>query len=233
MEEADIFSGSLQHHAYTILGGEHWFDSVFLPAALDHASAPECVLAEKCNPFSIEDARALKQTLSETSTGEHRYILYYTEYMTREAQNALLKTIEEVPTGTTIFLVIPRLDLVLDTVLSRTAIIRNRTTFPVSEEAQQQAATFLAWDRQSRLSYIEKLLNRYRSESTLALKGAAFRFLGALEAALYTHHKSTRPVPKAAVEPIWTAKRYLHDAGASPKLLLETVALSVPNVRSL
>ena len=85
------------------------------------------VIINKTVRFSIEMARTLRDLQSKTSMGQGNRNIFIVVFdsITREAQNALLKSIEE-PTGDTLFLFITATDeTLLPTIRSRVQILRD------------------------------------------------------------------------------------------------------------
>lgn len=86
---------------------------------LDGTEAQE-VYAER---FGIDDARELvRVAYSRPATAAQQLLIVRSEFMTLEAQNALLKVLEEPPFSTRFVFVLPSSFTVIDTLLSRFAV---------------------------------------------------------------------------------------------------------------
>lgn len=99
----------------------------------------------------ISDIRNIKRLVSRSSDGKR--IIVFHENITLEAQNALLKTLEELPDDTFIFFFISAVDRLIPTIISRSRIVRllseNITDVSFSQE---------------------KLLSRFLSENDREIK---------------------------------------------------------------
>ncbi len=78
-------------------------------------------LGENCGSIKIEQIRELRQKLNlKPFQGTNKAtIIYNAQNLTPEAQNSLLKTLEEPPFDTVIILVAPNENLLLATIVSR------------------------------------------------------------------------------------------------------------------
>lgn len=160
--------------------------------------------------FGINEARQLKELASERGWGEgsHRFVIT-THSLTREAQNALLKLFEDPPTDTIFYLVVPHESILLPTLRSRLLLHGARR-----ESKRDLAEKFLNSDYKDRLTTIADLAKN----DTDSLKDLA-RSLG----------RSMKPTwPKEAKEALLFTDRYVYNRGASKKMLLENLALSIP-----
>lgn len=97
------------------------------------------ILSDPTSSIGIDQVRLIKHFLStQPTTSDHKTtILLYAENLTRVAQNALLKTLEEPPTFAKIILVSPNTHIFLPTILSRCqtiAVQEKSTNFDFSSE---------------------------------------------------------------------------------------------------
>ncbi len=86
--------------------------------------------------IKIDQIRELTRFIHLTSSGDHgkAVLIHEAQHMTREAQNAALKTLEEPPASAKIVLTAPREDLLLPTVTSRCQIVRLSPPAPSIDE---------------------------------------------------------------------------------------------------
>jgi DNA polymerase III delta prime subunit len=166
--------------------------------------------------FGIDEARELRQMASMRPVqGARRFFVIACNRMLAEAQNALLKTLEEPPADALFFFILPSPESLLPTVRSRAHIYEP----PTGIEDESDAVRFLASAPAKRLELLKPFLER-DDEGERDL-GSVIAFLSSLERAL--------PRGKGA-EPIYRARKYITDKGALVKPLLEQVALLVPVV---
>ena len=81
----------------------------------------EIGLLEDENSIKIETIRQMQKTVQELPIVSNRkvYIIDESEYMTKDAQNCLLKTLEEPPEFVTIILIVSNENMILNTIKSR------------------------------------------------------------------------------------------------------------------
>ena len=81
----------------------------------------EINLEDEENSIKIENIRAMQRKVQELPIVSEKkvYIIDDSEYMTKEAQNALLKTLEEPPSFVTIILIVSNENNILNTIKSR------------------------------------------------------------------------------------------------------------------
>ena len=80
-------------------------------------------------PISVDDTRTLQSRLALTPTGQYKAAIIQADSMGREAANALLKTLEEPPAHSIIFLIVSNFYNLLPTIISRVQkIVFGRST---------------------------------------------------------------------------------------------------------
>ena len=91
-----------------------------------HGTYPDHILIEGEKSIKVDDVRALIDRLSlrPYEGGRHTVIIQGADKMTPQAQNALLKTLEEPPGDAMLFLVAEKAASLLPTILSRVRLIR-------------------------------------------------------------------------------------------------------------
>lgn len=169
--------------------------------------------------FGIDEARELRdRATTKAISGSRRAFVIATPGMTNDAQNALLKTLEEPPGDALFIFIVPSPEMFLPTLRSRTQILQ---LAPESQFSIIDVKLFLAATPQKRLDMLKPLMEKDTNERR-DMSGI-IAFLSSLERAVHSHPESLRP--------IYTARKYIGDKGALVKPLLEQVALLVPVVR--
>ncbi|MEX2369221.1 MAG: hypothetical protein WD552_02425, partial [Candidatus Paceibacterota bacterium] len=108
--------------------------------------------------LTIEIARELRERGQQKASGEIRCLIYGFNTITVEAQNALLKIIENPAAGTHFFFVTPDVSNLLETVRSRSWIITDICAEADPEQIRALAESFLAArGLAERLQIVEKL----------------------------------------------------------------------------
>jgi len=167
--------------------------------------------------FGVEEARELRERAgSRPVAGPYRVFVVATPSMTTEAQNTLLKTLEEPPAGAMFFFIIPAPDTLLATLRSRAQMLALGTQMRGSSIVDVHL--FLAATPQRRLDMLKVLLEKDEDEK---------RDLGNIIAFLSSLEKSVEKDPDG-LRAVYRAQKYIGDRGALVKPLLEQIALLVP-----
>lgn len=200
----------ITHHAYVVRGGGEKLSSLqaLLPQPVHHY-----VLLK----WGIDDSRALREHQGvQLAPGERRYFIVQFESITLEAQNALLKVLEEPVLGNHFLLLVPADVSLLPTLLSRCQelVVEDGGK---SEDDELLAKEFLQAPVTKRLALVQKLLPK---EEALA---AAKSFLLQLERLAVQQPQDWSELIKS--------RQYLNGPGTIPKLVLEHLALTLPTLR--
>lgn len=167
--------------------------------------------------LGVDDARELVRLVALRGVGIHKVFIVAAQSLTREAQNALLKTIEEPPAQTYFGFVVPR-GALLVTMRSRLVEI----TFPAPIGARSLAREFLAAQPGARSTLIAKVVEDKE-------KHTARELIDDLEALLRSDIQK-KPV-RAALSELSEMRTYLLGPSPSVKMILEHLALVVPTVK--
>lgn len=174
---------------------------------------PDFLLLET-EVFGIDDVRGLEKWVSgKPFLGEVKVSLVIANSITLEAQNALLKTLEEPPIGTYIFINLQSLAGLLGTFLSRVRVLDVQSVNSVENDSKK----FLNAKIKERLSLVNKM---YKNEtrptgSSGWNKNVMKEFIKDLE---FSAYKEKRGVD---MKKILTAKILAESRGSSPRMLLE------------
>ena len=180
--------------------------------------------------FGIEDAHDLRARASSRAIGERRVFVISAASVTSEAQNALLKTLEEPPADALFVFLIPAPEMLLATVRSRAQIVR---LVPSESSGRKEAdvgrhsvdaGSFLAAAPASRIDMLKTILKK--DDDDKYDTGAVLAFLSSLEK--YVAGMKDRVAMKEMLDSIYKARMYVTDRGALVKTLLESVALLAP-----
>jgi len=213
-------------HAYLAEG-----NSESLVEEINHAIRKQLGVTIRGNPdviriikdeVVIDDARYISEFQSRKSLDGNeskKVILVSCRSITTEAQNALLKVIEEPTAGTYFFVIVPAERILLPTLRSRFFSI-TRGSFAQGDDSSVDV--FLSTTVDKRLKLIETIVkNKDRASAHIFLDSVLTRlYKGGVE-------ENTNSNYNALME-IVQAKRYLASRGASVKLLLEHIAMITP-----
>jgi DNA polymerase III delta prime subunit len=222
-----MFSKTLLHQAYGVIGERE--------AALKEISSfAEKVLLVRtranpdftlflANTLSIDTAREIAGVAAlRPAGGGRRVIVAVSNQMTLEAQNALLKTIEEPGEGTHFFIVVPGEGRIIPTLRSR---LHSVTLGGPRERAE--GARFLAESLPTRLAFARELSDEIGDEKRV--REDVVSFLNSLEAALQPALLKSAP-PISAARILMESRRMLLSRGMPVRMILEHLAVTLPRI---
>jgi len=197
------------HHA-NIVTGKNCQSFIFeiLEKKLDfNAKANPDFLLVNNNFFGIEDVRNFeKWAMNKPLLSEVKVSLIITKSITREAQNALLKILEEPPLGTYIFINLESLGGLAPTFLSRIRILNK----PKDDSGDSEIAKkFLSSEIGGKFSLIRSLLKKNDKDEMKDL-------IKNLEGIAYKSNSKPQDLKNILIAKILASTR-----GSSPKMLLE------------
>jgi len=181
----------------------------------------------QCETLTIGEGRILKQLASEraVSTASPKLFFVAFDSATREAQNSLLKLLEEPTPRTYFFVLVPNAELVLPTLRSRLMTATPRlgsfaSKSGGSEEISDEAKQFLASASPERLDMIKEIVETKDKRRALEL-------LSDVERTLYekTALERMSEADRGTLSEISAVRKYISDRSSSLKLLLEHLAL--------
>jgi len=219
------------HHAHVIVGA---YDTV--SPALVSELAKHLNIETKGNPdlmerfyetLGIDEARELKDAQTRAGfDGAKKIFIIGAESFTHQAQNALLKTFEEPTSGTHFFIILPRAEMLLPTLLSRVLVVSWESK--ETDDAKELAGKFLDANLEGRFSLAKKIAEKKAGETVD--RELFIRMLDHIERILYTRTAGERDDTTANVfREIFQAKTYISNPGSSPKMLLDHIAILLPH----
>lgn len=242
------------HHAYLIEGDrEDVFNQLisFFEDILNFSVSnnPDFWSGEY-DTFGIDDGRNIndlqnKKSFSETNSkllgmGKKIFVIK-TNFITREAQNSLLKMFEEPTENTHFFLVMNSGEVLLPTLKSRLMIIKSENSNISQDEKIKE---FLKMSVGERLNFVQKFFDPARQspdgssrteggdskKKIPADKIGAIEFLNNLEKVLHDKIDISKATEKDTFvfDEIIKGRSYLNDRSPLVKNILEHIALIVP-----
>lgn len=215
----------ISHHAYCFIGGTDLSQKLEVELGERYSVTTKGnpdFWAKKYDVFTIEDARELKamhETRPFAENGQKIFLLTANN-LTIEAQNALLKLLEEPATYAKFFLIIPRLHLLLPTVKSRLQIIEGQRALIEANNAE--AEKFLAMSTTQKMEAIKALVDDIAKEKKT--KEHALEFVNNVEALIYSQ-KGPKNAQKE-LKAIQFVRKYINDRAPSIKMLLEYLVIT-------
>ncbi|MEK7106590.1 MAG: hypothetical protein AAB899_00185 [Patescibacteria group bacterium] len=212
----------LSGNVHLVAGGREMIERVLEILArkgIDTPGNPDIFIREYLQ-FGIDDARDLQARASARAIKESsRAFIISASQMTAEAQNALLKTLEEPSADALFFIIVPSPETLLATLRSRA-----QTLLLSGNDKKEKvgAKEFLAAMPSVRIEMIKLFLPKEDEERDI---GAIIGFLSSLERELA---RIGAREAKEGLEAVYRARKYVADKGSLLKSLLEQVALLVP-----
>ena len=217
------------HHAYLILGpksvGESLVASVCGELGLAEVGNPD-FHTYRVDSFDIGSAREVRERAQEKPFGPKKIFLISADRFTHQAQNALLKTLEEPSVNVHFFVLLSAPDLLLPTLLSRMQVIHSSSQKPSLKKSSdvsfgkhgqisldKVSATpeqFIKLNLKDRLSFAKKFAD---DERPLGV------FLDSLMQKMRAEKVDTKTLEK-----IFTVRRFADDPSKSSRLILEHLA---------
>ena len=179
-------------------------------------SANPDLYVREYSSFGVDDARDLSVRASSRALGNRRVFIIVASSMTSEAQNALLKTLEEPGGATLFFIVVPSAQNLLPTLRSRAQVLQIDSGAP--SEALVDVTDFLKAGHAARLELLKPLLQKDEDDKRDLAPSLAF--LSAIEQKLAQDPLKNRD----GIEAIYRARKFIGDKGSLMKALLEQVA---------
>ncbi|MBY0310102.1 hypothetical protein K2Q16_03085 [Patescibacteria group bacterium] len=171
--------------------------------------------------WGIDDSRALALEVQHTDpVGRERLFVLDATSLTVEAQNALLKVLEEPPRGVSFHCFFAAGAALLPTVLSRLSVVGGSSN--VSNDVGE---VFAAWQRLPIAGQLGEIEKRTKDKDQVwieAIKQGALAFIAP--------HMVT--IPQSSAQRLYFALTTIGTRGASNKMLLEEVALTMAHVSS-
>lgn len=245
MKISEHFDKNNLHHAYLIEG----IKEEIIPELFSFVE--ELKIKTTGNPdfyhtsidnFKIQDALNLRNMGSERSfsnieNNKKIFILCINRF-TGDAQGVLLKMFEEPIENTHFFVITPNVDNLFKTFVSRFYLIKTEKNLETSEDIKN-AKVFVSMNLKDRLDFIkDKILEKGKNNndeesdeeqgSSESNQTKALRFLDNLEFILNEKNAGKNLKDVSFFDQIFKAREFIRQPGSSAKMLLESVALSVP-----
>ena len=230
----------LSHHAYALIGGETVQSELIGILENEYAikmRGNQDFFNKSYVNFTIDDAREIKSLHSTRPVveGGKKIFILKMDSITVEAQNAMLKLLEEPSEYAHFFLIIPSAHLLLPTIKSRMQILNvgNRSDHSkggsrdnmtgVEMELFGEAKKFMKSSLAKRLEIIKGLMDGITKEKKT--KQDAIDFLNAVQSVIYEQRGVKDGMRD--LEAVEIARKYMNDRSPSLKTLLEYVALNI------
>ncbi len=175
----------------------------------------------------IDEARLFAETKNrKIKSGEVSVSIAAFSNATREAQNALLKLLEEPIPGNYIFFVVPEINIILPTVLSRATILKIETSQITTDANESAYSDIVKMSYKERLAMVETLLKKIKDEKVPKSEARELvqKILTEMNRRLLVGHiELARPIADIA-----SSAQFINTPSASLKTILEHIMLTIP-----
>lgn len=176
--------------------------------------------------LTMSDSSFLRDWHSNKSiSSEKRICILGAKSINREAEQSLLKMLEEPAINTHFFIVVPNALFLLETIRSRVHIVR-----VINEEDQifiKKVSQFISANKKDRIDQVALIIKEYKDDDSSGnLRFYATRFINELEKVQFEKFKKNRDSDTEFIlKELHSARKFLSTPGASVKMLLEHIAL--------
>lgn len=217
------------HHAYVVEG-----DTDYSYKNVCEFCERDLGLKTKANPdfiyevydrFSVDDARRMRSLqMNKTREGEKKVFVVSFNFISTEAQNSLLKVLEEPTKGTHFFILTPSSHIFLDTIRSRVSILNS-----TKNSENENAINFISSTIPQRMKFITNLVQKIKDDK--ASKFDAIKLIRGLEVEIHKKTADASDQDKREyfkkLKNINKVGDFLQDSSASVKQLLEYIAVII------
>lgn len=187
------------------------------------------VLCQNYESFTMGDSFYIKDWHSNDRVTEGKKIcIIATKFINREAEQALLKIIEEPKENTHFFIIVPDASLLLDTIISRVHLVKVENSN--HDKFIKEVLSFINSSPKERLDMIAQIIKSNKDEDNSGqLRYYATSFVNELENIFYDKFKKDRSNKDLIfiLEELHKSRDYLSTPGASVKMILEHLAVVI------
>lgn len=193
------------------------------------------VLCQTYEAFTMDDSLEIKEWHSRLGiTDGKKVCIISTKFINREAEQTLLKIIEEPGVNTHFFIIIPDSSILLDTILSRVHVIKIKQAEDKNDiELQKEVISFIKSSPKERIDKVSEIIKKNKSEENSGqLRYYTTSFVNELESIFYQKFKKdinniNNINIKFILDELQKSRGYLSTPGASVKMILEHLALVI------
>jgi len=207
----------MEHHAYLLLGergeADKFLENIFEDVGITPMGNPDVFVLDT-DVFGVDDARSLGDKAIEKAFGERKVFVIHAQKFTPEAQNALLKTLEDPVPNTHFFITAREAQMFLPTLLSRLHQVNVGGELEESNDAKK----FLKKTLKQRIDFASRFAGDVKDGKRGA--GALAEFIDSLLLIL-----KEEGAPHSTLKRVLDVRTYARDSAAMPRLVIEHLAL--------
>lgn len=220
------------YHSYVIEGEPETTGALLLEflesRGLAESKSPD-VLFQIYESFTMDNSGEIKDWHSRRGIGNGKKIcILATKFINRQAEQTLLKIIEEPAINTHFFIIVPDTSLLLDTIISRVHVVKTKQLVDI--DLQKLILSFIASTPKDRIDKVAVIIKENKSdENSGQLRSYATTFVNELESIFYQKFKKNRNDENIIyiLGELQKSRGYLSTSGASVKMILEHLALVI------
>jgi len=199
------------HHAILLEG-----DNILAFKVRDFLKEENDIFFIEKAEINIEDARSIKENaILKPAFGDFRIVIISANKLGREAEQSLLKILEEPPKETKIIIITPNPKVISPTILSR--VVKIKDSF---REIDEEVLSYLKKDSVTKLKMVETIL---KDENKNLLS-----FFDQIEILVDQKGLTQNKDWRESLLDIYEAKKALQIPGTSKKQILEYISLTLP-----
>jgi hypothetical protein len=226
MTDLEILFPRDLYHSYVVEGNPDHVIAL-LETFLKKRDSALDIICQTYDSFTIGDTGEIKNWHSMRNvTSGKRICIIGAKFINREAEQSLLKIIEEPKKNTHFFLVVPNASLLLDTIHSRTHLVKIAGI--ENSSLERYAETFIKASAKARLQMVEEFIKEHKTAETSGrLRFEATELITIIERQMYARFVKDRKDKgiQFILEELDKGRDCLSTPGASVKMILEHIAL--------
>ena len=209
---------TLTHHSYIVVNSHPEALVPVLTAEFKNSMPESSVVPFVIPRVTIDNVRMLSEY---TYGSAPQIVLVATDDILHEAQQALLKTLEEPGAQTKIVFIMPHVAHLLPTIMSRVEVVHyeGKDSENIYKKEMQK---FLTSDMPTRLKWVEKFIKDHEDHDTT--RSILKRYIDALTEIVL----NKKGVPSTILADLQYASSNILTRGSSIKMLLEHIAITIP-----
>lgn len=231
MDFQSLFPKNL-YHSYVLEGNPEeivYSLRIYLEDRGEVNKQSEDVSINLYDSFAIQDSQKIKEWYQNKPTGGKKKIcIIGAKFINREAEQTLLKMIEEPTVDSHFFIVVPDSSLLLSTILSRVHLIKNGAG--LDNEELKRAEDFLSLNLSGRIEKVGEIIKEFKdNENSGGLRHNAISLINGIERVIYEKWKKdlNNEDLKFILEELKNCREFLSTPGASVKMILEHISLII------
>ena len=189
------------------------------------------LLIQSYESFGMESSGQIKEWHSQLAFGQGKKIcIIATKFINHEAEESLLKIIEEPGLNTHFFIILPDSSTLLPTLLSRVQIIKDSEVGQEEIELEEVANSFISLKTKDRMTLIDNFIkDKTDQDNSGKLRRSATILVNLLESIFYLKFKEDILDSKNIniLDNLRKSRDYLKRPGSSVKYILQNLALLI------